>query len=110
MGQIFSKRTSRRFVAGRIVTDSEIKMNFLLSKVNQSINQSINHWLNFFRLSLDSISAIRNGFQGSTCRPLRVFQLFRSSLGLYAASYIHLMKYWDLMYCQDGLSLVGYCH
>ena len=31
--QILTRRTSRRFVAGRIVTDSEIKLNFLLSKV-----------------------------------------------------------------------------
>ncbi len=33
--QLLTKRTSRRFIAGRIVTDAEIKLNFLLSKVRE---------------------------------------------------------------------------
>ena len=35
--QILSKRTSRRFIAGRIVPDAEVKLNFLLSKVLLSL-------------------------------------------------------------------------
>jgi len=33
VGVLLSRRTSRRFIAARIVADAEIKLNFLLSKV-----------------------------------------------------------------------------
>ena len=33
VAQMLSRRTSRRFIAGRILVDIEIKLNFLLSKV-----------------------------------------------------------------------------
>ena len=44
VSQILSRRTSRRFVAGRIVTDSEIKMNFLLSKVKFGEHKRYQDW------------------------------------------------------------------
>jgi integrator complex subunit 3 len=44
IGQVLSRRTSRRFVAGRIVTDSEIKVNFLLSKVKFGQHKRYQEW------------------------------------------------------------------
>ncbi|XP_003382726.1 PREDICTED: integrator complex subunit 3-like [Amphimedon queenslandica] len=59
VGQIFSKRTSRRFVAGRIVTDSEIKMNFLLSKVKFGQHKRYQEWFSRKYLSSpESLSVI----------------------------------------------------
>lgn len=42
--QLLSRRTSRRFVAGRIVTDAEIKLNFLLSKVKFGQHRRYQEW------------------------------------------------------------------
>ncbi len=40
---LLSRRTSRRFVAGRILADIEIKLNFLLSKVSVSLDTALTY-------------------------------------------------------------------
>ena len=42
--QLLSRRTSRRFIAGRILVDVEIKLNFLLAKVKFGQHRRYQEW------------------------------------------------------------------
>ena len=44
VAQFLSRRTSRRFIAGRILVDVEIKLNFLLSKVKFGQHKKYQEW------------------------------------------------------------------
>ena len=44
VAQMLSRRTSRRFIAGRILVDVEIKLNFLLSKVKFGQHKKYQEW------------------------------------------------------------------
>ena len=44
VAQILSRRTSRRFIAGRILVDVEIKLNFLLAKVKFGLHRRYQEW------------------------------------------------------------------
>ena len=44
IAQILSRRTSRRFIAGRILVDVEIKLNFLLAKVKFGQHRKYQEW------------------------------------------------------------------
>ena len=44
VAQLLSRRTSRRFIAGRILVDVEIKLNFLLAKVKFGQHRRYQEW------------------------------------------------------------------
>ena len=44
VAQMLSRRTSRHFIAGRILVDIEIKLNFLLSKLKFGQHKKYQEW------------------------------------------------------------------